>query len=227
MTGFDGLLVDRGQEQRHRAHRIGRGLRKQIQVVSDDAAQGIDLVRLGRQFDRLVAFAKRVFGKEAHRTFTGVERCAEQLIVEGTQVSEFDSRSAGVVDRLTDADVLFQLILTQRCPFQPARRLVVIDHHGQVQGLDGLVRGIGIEAPDRQVEVLSGDRDGGKIQHADFECFDRPVEVHLRIMSSLLFLKVALFFIELFFQGLAPALLLLHLGQLLLIEGNLYRGFVD
>ncbi|MOA01831.1 hypothetical protein D3C78_1212570 [compost metagenome] len=36
-----------------------------------------------------------------------------------------------------------------------------------------------------------------------------------------------MFFVQLLFQRLAPALLLLHLGQLLPIEGNLCRGFVD
>ncbi|MOA12816.1 hypothetical protein D3C78_1328370 [compost metagenome] len=117
MTGIEAFLLDRGQEQRHRAHCVGRRFRKQIQIVGDGAAQWIDLVGLRWQLDRFVAFAKSVFGKEAHRAFTGVERGAQQFIVEAAQMGEFDSSSAGVVDRLADADVLFQLILAQRCPF--------------------------------------------------------------------------------------------------------------
>ncbi|MNG17517.1 hypothetical protein D3C84_1015110 [compost metagenome] len=46
-------------------------------------------------------------------------------------------------------------------------------------------------------------------------------------MPGLLLLKRALFLIELPFEGFAPALLLLHFRQLLLVEGNLRGGLVD
>ncbi|MNP12820.1 hypothetical protein D3C76_1050720 [compost metagenome] len=227
VMGFDCLLVDGGQKQWDGTDHKGRRLWKQIQIVGDGAAQGVDLISLWWQFDRLIALAATVFGEEADRAVARVERGAEQFIIEGAQVSELDACSAWVLDRLIDPDAFFQLFLCQRRTLEPGRGVVVIDHHRQVQRLDGFRRGASVEAQDRQVQVLAGYRNAREIQQADLKSFDRPVEINLGVVAFLLFLEVLLLFIELFFQRLAPELLLLHLRQLFLVEGNLCGGLID
>src|SRR5690349_12697503 len=99
LMGIERLLFDSGQKQRDGANPEGGCLWKQVQVVGDRAAQGVDLIRLWWQFDRLIALAAAVFGEEADRTITRVERATEQFIIEAAQVSELDARSAGILDR--------------------------------------------------------------------------------------------------------------------------------
>ncbi|MCY1456848.1 hypothetical protein D9M71_740960 [compost metagenome] len=84
-----------------------------------------------------------------------------------------------------------------------------------------------VEAAYRQVQVLASHRNAGEIQQADFKGFDGPVEIHLGVVAFLLFLEGSLLFIELFFQRLAPYLLLLQLRQLFLVEGNLRGVLID
>ncbi|MNI67353.1 hypothetical protein D3C73_1229800 [compost metagenome] len=115
-------------------------------------------------------------------------------------MSELHACSAGVLDRLIDPDACFQLFLGQGRALEPGRGVVVVDHHRQVQRLDGFRRGMGIEAAYRQVQVLAGHGHAGEIQQADLKGFDGAIEIHLGVVAFLLFLEGSLFFIELVFQ---------------------------
>ncbi|MNK98842.1 hypothetical protein D3C87_1192170 [compost metagenome] len=92
--GVNALFVDRCQKQRHGAHHVSGRFRKQVQVIGDGAAKGIDLIRLWRQFDRFIAFAPAVLGEEADRVFAGIEGGAKEFVIEAFEVAEFDSGSA-------------------------------------------------------------------------------------------------------------------------------------
>ncbi|MNY31175.1 hypothetical protein D3C86_1653240 [compost metagenome] len=129
LLGVDGFLVDGGHEQGKGADRVGRCFRKQVQVIGDRAARGVDLIGLRRQFDRSIAFAAGVFGKERDRAIPGVQGGAEQFIIEASGMIELNARGTRVIDGLTDADTLFQLFLAQRGSLEPGRGLVVVHHH--------------------------------------------------------------------------------------------------
>ena len=139
-------MADGRQKQRHRADGNRRGFREQIQIVSDRRAQRIDLIRLGRQFDRLVEFAVVLLGEERHRAVAGVEIVTEQFIVEGAAVGELDACGARVFDGLLDAHAGLQLLFGQARAFEPVGGLIVVHRHRQVQRLNGFFRGVLVEA---------------------------------------------------------------------------------
>ncbi|MCY1457976.1 hypothetical protein D9M71_753150 [compost metagenome] len=73
LMGIEGLFIDCRKKQRYGTHHISRGLRKQVQVVGDAAAQRVDLIGLRWQFNGFVTFATAVLGEKTDRTFAGVE----------------------------------------------------------------------------------------------------------------------------------------------------------
>ncbi len=220
-------LLDGGQKQRYRAHHKRRGFREQVEVVGERAADCVQLESLGRQLDRLAALALVIGGEKGDRRVTVVALGTDQVVIEGERVVEHDFCGAGVFGRLADGDAVFQLVLRHRGIFEPTGGAVVIHRDRHWQGLHGVLQAVPVKAHHRQVQVFTGDRGLGEIQHIHLQVIDQPVEIHLGVMAGLLALEGFLRVGELFIEGIGPRGLFLHLGQLFFIERHLRGTLVD